>query len=291
MAGASARSRPIISPCTARPLSSNSMSRRSGRPMPGPTASIPIRAAKPGMSPSTPGCGCGKAPRHGSIRRSIKALGSPAPSASRALPAAKPIRSAHPSRTRASPGCSCARPSTLAEKPRRSRPTPTSSAALRRRTGWCSRSANSASGMSSTPTNTRMIRAAISSIGRSPTPARSITPPMPGPIPMALPRSGTKGTGPCAAASSICRWRRTQANSIRAYLGNSSGSANWSIATNCGASPARLAVTGFLTRGRMGRFADATALANLTGQPADIAAVRQYQSRPGVSVNGEQQLL
>jgi high affinity Mn2+ porin len=54
--------------------------------------------------------------------------------------------------------------------------------------------------------------------------------------------------------------------------------------------PGKLAVTAFLSRGRMGSFADAIALANLTGGPADIAAVRQYQSRGGVSFNLEQEI-
>jgi high affinity Mn2+ porin len=54
--------------------------------------------------------------------------------------------------------------------------------------------------------------------------------------------------------------------------------------------PGKVAVTGFLTRGRMGRFDDAVLLSNLTGQPADIAAVRRYQSRTGISFNAEQQL-
>jgi high affinity Mn2+ porin len=54
--------------------------------------------------------------------------------------------------------------------------------------------------------------------------------------------------------------------------------------------PGKLAITGFLTRGRMGSFADAIELAALTGTPADITAVRQYQSRGGISMNLEQQL-
>jgi high affinity Mn2+ porin len=54
--------------------------------------------------------------------------------------------------------------------------------------------------------------------------------------------------------------------------------------------PGKLAVTGFLTRGRMGSFSDAIQLAIATGEPANIAAVRQYQSRGGVSLNMEQQL-
>lgn len=55
--------------------------------------------------------------------------------------------------------------------------------------------------------------------------------------------------------------------------------------------PGKLAVSGFLTRGRMGSYADAIELAALTGGPADISAVRQYQSRGGVSMNLEQQLV
>jgi high affinity Mn2+ porin len=54
--------------------------------------------------------------------------------------------------------------------------------------------------------------------------------------------------------------------------------------------PGKLAVTGFLSRGRMGSFEDAIQLAAATGGPADIAAVRHYNSRGGVSVNLEQQI-
>jgi high affinity Mn2+ porin len=45
--------------------------------------------------------------------------------------------------------------------------------------------------------------------------------------------------------------------------------------------PGKIAVTGFLSRGRMGSYQDAIALAQITSGPADIAAVRQYQSRGG----------
>jgi high affinity Mn2+ porin len=55
--------------------------------------------------------------------------------------------------------------------------------------------------------------------------------------------------------------------------------------------PGKVAVTGFLTRGRMGTFEDAILLAALTGNPANIAAVRQYQSRGGIGMNLEQQLM
>jgi high affinity Mn2+ porin len=54
--------------------------------------------------------------------------------------------------------------------------------------------------------------------------------------------------------------------------------------------PGKVAVTGFLTRARLGRFQDAVQLAQLTASPADIAAVRQYRSRTGVSVNVEQEI-
>jgi high affinity Mn2+ porin len=54
--------------------------------------------------------------------------------------------------------------------------------------------------------------------------------------------------------------------------------------------PGKIAVTGFLSRGNMGHFADAIQLAALTGGPADIAAVRQYKSRGGISANLEQQV-
>jgi high affinity Mn2+ porin len=40
----------------------------------------------------------------------------------------------------------------------------------------------------------------------------------------------------------------------------------------------------------MGDYSDAVALAQATGQPADITAVRSYTSRPGVSMNVEQQV-
>ena len=52
--------------------------------------------------------------------------------------------------------------------------------------------------------------------------------------------------------------------------------------------PGKIAVTGFLSRGGMGSYADAIELAAIDGGPADISAVRQYRSRGGVSVNLEQ---
>jgi high affinity Mn2+ porin len=54
--------------------------------------------------------------------------------------------------------------------------------------------------------------------------------------------------------------------------------------------PGKIKITGFLNRGNAGNFNDAVALAQLTGMPADINAVRAYASRPGVSLNVEQQV-
>lgn len=54
--------------------------------------------------------------------------------------------------------------------------------------------------------------------------------------------------------------------------------------------PGAIKVTGFLSRGRAGQFADAIALAAITGGPANINAVRTYDSRPGVSINLQQQV-
>jgi high affinity Mn2+ porin len=54
--------------------------------------------------------------------------------------------------------------------------------------------------------------------------------------------------------------------------------------------PGKIAVTGFLTRARMGSFADAIALAQVTGGTPDLSAVRRYASRGGVSMNLEQQI-
>ena len=55
--------------------------------------------------------------------------------------------------------------------------------------------------------------------------------------------------------------------------------------------PGKLALTGYVTRRRMGRYQDAVQLAATTGAPADIAAVRRYTSRGGISLNIEQQIL
>ena len=57
-----------------------------------------------------------------------------------------------------------------------------------------------------------------------------------------------------------------------------------------GGRPGKVKVTLFVNHGRMGRFADAIALAEATGEPADIVAVRRMRNRAGVSFNIEQQI-
>jgi high affinity Mn2+ porin len=54
--------------------------------------------------------------------------------------------------------------------------------------------------------------------------------------------------------------------------------------------PGKVKLTGFLSHGSAGDFSNAVALAQLTGMPADINAVRSTTSRPGVGLNVEQQV-
>ena len=55
--------------------------------------------------------------------------------------------------------------------------------------------------------------------------------------------------------------------------------------------PGKVMLTLYDSRGRMGLLNSAVQLAVATGQPVDIAAVRQYRSRLGASINFEQQLV
>jgi high affinity Mn2+ porin len=55
--------------------------------------------------------------------------------------------------------------------------------------------------------------------------------------------------------------------------------------------PGKIAVTAFLTRGRMGSYTDALALAAATGMTPSTALVRTYTGRGGLSMNLEQQLV
>ena len=52
--------------------------------------------------------------------------------------------------------------------------------------------------------------------------------------------------------------------------------------------PGRVLVTGYDSRGRMGLLDEAVQLAALSGGTPDVAAVRRYRSRPGVSLDLEQ---
>ncbi|HEY3812248.1 MAG TPA: carbohydrate porin [Caulobacteraceae bacterium] len=52
----------------------------------------------------------------------------------------------------------------------------------------------------------------------------------------------------------------------------------------------KLRVNGFLSRGRMGTYADALALADATHTTPDTALVRQYRSRTGIAIDWEQEV-
>lgn len=54
--------------------------------------------------------------------------------------------------------------------------------------------------------------------------------------------------------------------------------------------PGAVRITGFLSRGRMAGLEDAVARAQALGGPVELAPVRRYASRGGVSVNVEQQV-
>jgi high affinity Mn2+ porin len=55
--------------------------------------------------------------------------------------------------------------------------------------------------------------------------------------------------------------------------------------------PGKLAVTGYLTRARMGSFVDAIRLAQTTGAAPELSAVRSYTSKTGIAANLEQEIL
>ena len=55
--------------------------------------------------------------------------------------------------------------------------------------------------------------------------------------------------------------------------------------------PGKIAVTGYLSRARLGSFQDAINVAAVNGGPPDITAMRSYTSRTGIAANMEQQIL
>ena len=55
--------------------------------------------------------------------------------------------------------------------------------------------------------------------------------------------------------------------------------------------PGKLAATSFMTRARMGNFADSAQLAAITGTAADISATRTYATKYGIAANLEQQIM
>jgi high affinity Mn2+ porin len=57
-----------------------------------------------------------------------------------------------------------------------------------------------------------------------------------------------------------------------------------------GGQPGTVRLLGFALHGDMGHYADATAIADVTGQPADIAEVRSTATKVGAALNLQQQL-
>ena len=57
-----------------------------------------------------------------------------------------------------------------------------------------------------------------------------------------------------------------------------------------GVHPGKVKLLGFVNRGRMGTYRDAVQLAQQTGDTPDTGAVRRFGSRPGASINAEQEL-
>lgn len=54
--------------------------------------------------------------------------------------------------------------------------------------------------------------------------------------------------------------------------------------------PGKVKLTAFLNHGNMARLSDAVSLAAATGLPVDVASVRHFASRPGASINIEQEV-
>jgi len=57
-----------------------------------------------------------------------------------------------------------------------------------------------------------------------------------------------------------------------------------------GGQPGKIDLTGFESRGRMGLYADAIARGEADGLPPELAPVRRYRKRDGISLNLEQQI-
>jgi len=67
--------------------------------------------------------------------------------------------------------------------------------------------------------------------------------------------------------------------------------AEWERRYEVAGQPGVSRLLGFAMRGNMGEYDQATAIAQTTGQPADIAATRSFHTKFGVAVNLQQQLV
>ncbi len=97
--------------------------------------------------------------------------------------------------------------------------------------------------------------------------------------------------GSCAAACSISPTFPTASTRLDPGFGQFQLEGEVEKDYALGGRAGSIKLTGFLTRGRMGAFADAIALSRASGQPADVALVRRYRGRGGVSLDLEQQMM
>ena len=258
-----------------------------GRPIAATTASFRTRAARPGTSPSTPGR-LWQAPSSGSIRRSIRASGSATRSALPDLPAAKPTGRRFGA-LHADPAGFVRQTIDLGGETRRSRPTSTSSQAPDRESPGDHASASSAS------------RDIFDTNKYAHDPRSDF-------INWALVDTGTFDYAADA-------WAYTYGAAVEWYQGRwtlRGGLFDLSIAPNSTeldpnfrqfqwigeiehrhelwGQPGKVAVTGFLSRGRMGRFADASTSRNSPASRPTLPPCGDITSRTGISLNVEQQL-
>ena len=111
-----------------------------------------------------------------------------------------------------------------------------------------------------------------------------------GDTPTVLPPNGIKAPGPCGEACSTSQ-RSPTAQILTRRFSQFQLDGEIERRYELWNRPGKIAVTGFLTRAKLGTYQDAITLAQATGAPADIAAVRQYRSRSGLSMNLEQEVI
>ena len=137
-----------------------------------------------------------------------------------------------------------------------------------------------------------MIRDTMCSTGRCWTRGPSTTPPTPGAIPSGAAVEWRQGDWSLpirrrSISPDVPNSETLDPNFGQFQLDRGGGAAVFAVAGHAGS----LKVTGFLTRGRMGRLRRRHSTRQSDGlRAADTALVRRYRSRTGVSLNLQQQL-